>query len=392
MFEAYCSLCGTQGTEVVQFPRSVTSEARELPCASALFACTGCGHAFTRLDLDLPGYYATQYDAALTDEGRDELVVTADGATEFRTDVDYAIFRRLLGPRLHAGSRVFEYGSGHGRILSRLKKDGLTHLEAYDVSERYRTGLARIVGDGRVTIGARPTPSEVDVACTFFVLEHDEDPRGALRYLRARLAPSGLLYVVVPTYTSNLGDLACADHVQHFSPSVLCALLESSGLSVLTVDATSAVGSVAVLAEVGDSREARVEARRASLLEAQRGGEEVARYFEALLGAVRGVPAHREVYVYGAGFYGALAVAALRACGRTAAGLFDANPRKQGESRLGLIVAPPESAKAATHGDAVLLVAVNPRLSDDVRERLAPAFHTALSPTPSSLPPEEHAA
>jgi hypothetical protein len=77
------------------------------------------------------------------------------------------------------------------------------------VSELYRAPVARIVGEDRVHIGARPRGLRADLAASFFVLEHDTDPMGSLRYLRAVTEGSGLLYLMLPNHVTNLADLAC---------------------------------------------------------------------------------------------------------------------------------------------------------------------------------------
>ncbi len=369
-----CPICSAPGRVVTSFDASVTSESKVLPCSSVLFACDGCGHLFTSLDVDLRDYYATAYDATLTDEGQDELVVTDAGTTAFRTDVDYALFRRMVGDRLQPGCAVFEYGCGRGRILSRLRKDGVLDLRGHDVSESYRAPVEAMIGAGRVSIGERPAMRDVDVACTFFVLEHDPRPGDALRYLRATLKEDGLLYAMVPSYTTNLGDLACADHVNHFSPRSLRALLARSGFETLGVDDTSAVGSVAVVARPGpvvlEPGPSGPEARDASAA--------IAGYLTRLDAVVRHLDPARPIYLYGAGFYGALTLARLRGSGREAAGLFDANPRKQGEHRLGLRVAAPDSLSQREYGQAALVVCVNARVAGAIVDRFTPVFGSVL--------------
>jgi hypothetical protein len=372
-----CLVCSGVGREVARFAHSVTSEAKVLAHPSSLYRCERCGHLFSASALDLSAYYASEYDATLTDGGLDEIVSSMDGEVVFRTDLDYGLFRRLLGEHLHERSSVFEYGCGHGRILSRLVKDGVRDVRAYDLSEGYRAGVEAIIGEGRLTIGARPDPTGVDVACSFFVLEHDARPGDSLRYLRATLKDGGLLFVMVPSFETNLGDLACADHVNHFSPASLAALVVASGFEIITVDDTSAMGAVAVLARAVLRAATDVPIPETTTLEgAIEAGRDFVGYLQRLEGVVTSLDQGRPIFLYGAGFYAALTAAYLRSTGHDVAGLFDANPRKQGLVRLGRRVAAPEEATRREHGGASLIVCVNPRIGEQVARRFAPVFGT----------------
>jgi SAM-dependent methyltransferase len=378
-----CALCGALGHAVAKMQPSVTSEAKIVDAPSALGVCDACGHIFTRLEgLDPHDYYATRYDAALTDEGHDELVVTDKGTTAFRTDVDYAIFRRMCGRRLDASSTVFEYGCGRGRILSRLKKDGVTRLRAYDLAESYRAPVEALVGPGSLAIGDLPDPPpsshrHIDVVCSFFVLEHDSDPLGALAYQRSLLANDGVLFAMVPNYETNLGDLGCADHTHHFSPTSLRRLFARVGLEVVELDDASAVGAMAVLAR--RSKPTRLAAEPRLTPDPDAATAPFLDYLgrlDAMLGALR---PKEPVYLYGAGFYAALTLARLRARGHEATGIFDANPRKQGLARWGMSVAAPETATAREHGRSVLVVCVNRRVAAPVVDRFTPVFRAVLA-------------
>ncbi len=88
----------------------------------------------------------------------------------------------------------------------------------------------------------RPAPC-LDLIIMFHVLEHLEDPLGALRQCVARLKPDGLLLISVPNLDSwqarwfgrHWLHLDVPRHLFHFSPSSLRHLLERVGLRVETV-------------------------------------------------------------------------------------------------------------------------------------------------------------
>lgn len=72
------------------------------------------------------------------------------------------------------------------------------------------------------------------------VLEHIVEPRSILEFLRRLVAPDGVLLVLVPNVESlavrvlheKAVTFAGDSHVNHFSPSTLARLLESSGFTV----------------------------------------------------------------------------------------------------------------------------------------------------------------
>ncbi len=362
---ADCPLCGGVGEIVAEHVTSVTSGSKVLGAPSSLHLCTRCGHVFTRAAIDWGAYYAAEYDSVLTDGGMDEIVSAPDGSVAFRTDVDYALFRRLVGDRLRPDTRLFELGCGRGRIVSRLVRDGFRDLDAFDLSERYRGPVAALVGPERVHIGAKPRGSW-DLVLSFFVLEHDDDPRGSLRWTHGALAEGGHLFLMLPNPTTNLGDFACADHLQHYVPEVLVALVESCGFVDVRIDTTS-IGATALVATKGGSptdlraSAERVERSRAAL-----------RPYRAFKGRLDGLAARvdraRPLYLYGAGFYATAAAAELDLAGVSLAGVFDANPKKHGEVRLGCAVRDPATIPGGGFDDATLLVCINERAFPSVRD------------------------
>lgn len=362
---ALCPLCVGLGLAVAVHETSVTSGSKVLGAPSALHLCGACGHAFTRADVDWNAYYATEYDSVLTDGGMDEIVSAPDGSIAYRTDVDYGLFRRVVGDRLAPSHRVFELGCGRGRILSRLVRDGFRHLDAFDLSERYRAPVGALVGADHVHIGTRPR-GEWDWVVSFFVLEHDEDPRGSLRWIHDSLADDGRLFLMLPNPTTNLGDFACADHLHHYIPEVLVALVRAAGFIDVEID-TSSVGATALTAKKGGapvlmSADPDRVARSMAALAPYRA------FKERLDGLAGRVSRTKPLYLYGAGFYATAAAAELTAAGLPIAGVFDANPQKHGEERLGCKVRPPETIERGGFDDATLLVCINERAFPSVRD------------------------
>lgn len=373
----HCPVCKKDASDTLAvLAASVTSESKQLPGKSRLELCTRCGHLFTWADVDWATYYAQQYDATLTDDGLDELVVGADGKTLFRTDFDYGLFRRMLGEDLHGAARVLEFGCGRGRILSRLVRDGFRRVWASDVSEKYRARAGELIGASHVCIGSIPQ-GPFDVVCSFFVLEHDTDPLGSLGALRERLAEGGVLFLMVPNWRTNLGDLACADHVHHFSVESLHMLCGAAGLTVTGID-LSAAGTLALTARRSETTTGLENPR---LVLANRAATQpFIATLERLQALPQTLPADRRVFLYGAGFYAALASTFVT----RVSGIYDANPRKQGLERLGHTVAAPSRITPHTHREDTLLVCVNAKSADAIAEQYRHAFKEVVTLTPAS--------
>ncbi len=376
-----CYVCGATGaifsTPVMDFRHSVTSESKLLPARSTLAVCGRCGHVNTHTGVDFAHYYAAQYDATLSDDGHDEIVTLADRSVVFRTDLDYALLRRYLAPHMGPGAAILEYGFGRGRMLARLCRDDYQNLHGYELSELYRPAAEKLLGPARVSIGDRPTGT-FDAAYSLFVLEHDTDPVESLLYLRAALRTGGALYLVVPNYLTNAVDLACADHVNHFTPASIASLLGQCGFSVRMVDDTSNTGATLVIALSDGRRVDRTALRTPALADPGSALASTAPFTAMMDGitALSGrIDAGRKVYLYGAGFYAALVSAHLAPTGVDVAGLFDANPRKQGTTRLGQRVSSPHDITRDRHREADLVVCVNPAISHRIALELGGAFH-----------------
>ncbi len=367
-----CSLCKCDCLRVHSPEVSVTSESRLLNKPSTLWSCQGCGHFMTSVDVDWGEYYRSTYDATLVDGGADEIVSTKDGSTVFRTDLDFALYREKVLDRVSKDAAILEFGAGHGRIVGRTVAAGYQNVTAFDLGEKYQTSLLRWLPEERVAIGRRPV-GRFDVVCSFFVLEHDTDPRGSLEYLRSVCSERAIVYLVVPNYERNAGDLACADHVQHFHPERFAALAEEAGFAVTELDCDSAVGATII---VGHASTVQVELDAPRMADLRDRAWRAAAPYRSLVERLELVQSElsevKSLYLYGAGFYATMASAMLP--NARVSGVFDQNPRKHGLERLGALVASPDAIEQAGYIDSTLLVCLNPEISAKVGGRFAPHF------------------
>src|SRR5262245_42277053 len=113
-----------------------------------------------------------------------------------------AILKRLLASlALPPQARILEVGCGPGANIGLLR--GFGTVAAVE-QEAFSRELVR-AHNVEVLPGALPDElpyagREFDLVCLFDVLEHVDRDLDALRVLRERLAPDGLLIVTVPAY------------------------------------------------------------------------------------------------------------------------------------------------------------------------------------------------
>lgn len=369
-----CPLCGGAGAAVARHPTSVTSQADVLPCPSTLERCRACSHLFTSIDgLALEAYYRDQYDATLADQGHDELVTLPEGGAVPRTDVDTRQALRALAGLDPSAARILEVGAGQGRVCARLARaHGFSQVFAHDVSPRYAQALEQKLGAGRVAIGGLPA-GPFDAALNVFSLEHDLAPKTTLRAVHERLPDGGRLFLALPNPATNVGDLGCADHTNHFTAPRLSALLAECGFGVDFLDEGVANGTIFVGARRVASGAARATPSDASSAAAAR----VLGPYVAL--AERLHRLDRELdgdppYLYGAGFYASLVRSHLR---RPIAGIFDTNPLKHGQRRLGTTVAPPPIDRR--HAEETVVLCMSPQAAEQLAPRLVDRFRRVVS-------------
>jgi predicted SAM-dependent methyltransferase len=148
---------------------------------------------------------------------------------------------RFLPPP-ERGRRVFEVGAGDGRFVEALAQRG---YEAAG-NEPYRSARAN---GSAAAVAAVPLeelelePGSQDAVVLWHVLEHLDEPGGALRRIHGWLAPSGALVVAVPNLSSLQARIGgdrwfhqdVPRHRTQFTRTGAVRLLERSGFRVESV-------------------------------------------------------------------------------------------------------------------------------------------------------------
>jgi len=225
-----CIACGR--ASALPWRTAGPSDARLAARASYdLLRCAACGTAAVapgQRDLEGAGLYT---DGSYRERGRLEPLLE-----RLRRLIDRDRLRAI--GRLPAHADVLEIGAGDGRLLATLAARG-HRVAGIEPSAPYAASAqARGVDVAAVSIeAADEPPASRDAVVLWHVLEHLDDPAGALRRARTWLRPGGALVVAVPNRASWQASLGgdrwfhqdVPRHLTHFTPCGLTALLERCG-------------------------------------------------------------------------------------------------------------------------------------------------------------------
>lgn len=222
---ACCPLCGCAEVE----PGAVAPE--------VLRRCCGCSLVWRSQQLEVKNIYDETYFAQNGRYGP-----YFDRADQWQYDARLRV--RWLTERVRP-SRLLEVGSAGGFFLHAAQRVG---IDAHGVEP-----TPNAVSYARHELGASVThafledaelPSGFDAVCAFHVLEHVSDPRAFLVKAHQLMAADGVLALEVPNIVSerfqreglNWEGLLLQQHLWHFSPQTLRALVEDCGFRVRESD------------------------------------------------------------------------------------------------------------------------------------------------------------
>lgn len=227
-------LCPACGGLLVRWRTTPASDPALLPTSFELCRCEACGSAVTsaaEASRDL-------YESGAYRPGTPRLHRLASPVLSLFDRQRLAILRRLVP----APARLLDVGAGRGRFVLAAQAAG---YEATGIEPSRRGAQAAAAAGApvqQVTLEQATTePGSLDAVTLWHVLEHLEDPRGALERIAVWMAPGSGLLVGVPNLTSlqsQLGGdrwfhLDVPRHLTHFTPLGLSRLLEATGFSVV---------------------------------------------------------------------------------------------------------------------------------------------------------------
>lgn len=133
---------------------------------------------------------------------------------------------------------ILDVGCAQGGLLTALRRYGLTNLMGLDPS-RDCVQQTRVSGHSCIQGALEELPPSMlgryELVILSHVLEHIQDPVGALRSAWDLLTPGGKVYIEVPD-AENYSSVGApfldfnAEHINHFSPKTLDYVVEQSGM------------------------------------------------------------------------------------------------------------------------------------------------------------------
>jgi SAM-dependent methyltransferase len=353
-----CEVCLTpQTTVVMNLPSpSITSGGELHPSPVTVAFCVTCGHVQSPALSNEGLFYANDYRISLQSDDHDQVYEIRAGVPIFRTDRQAEVFCEQVS--LKPGSRVLDYGAGKATTLRKIK-ERRPEVDPFvsDVSKSYLQYWEGWVPSGNMAPFETPKDWEasLDVIMAHYVLEHVSDLSTMLEHLRSLLKPDGLLYISVPNWRKNPGDLLVVDHVNHFTEESIYRLLEANGFELRSIRADLLPAAYVVTAYPSESVPARanVDFGKFEVLKSE---AEFWNQVASGLAAASSQWTDKRVAVYGAGFYGTWLASRLQ--GNVKVSYFiDANPHVQGEKAGVQIISPEQASELQLE---IILVGLNP--------------------------------
>jgi SAM-dependent methyltransferase len=216
---AECPACGGALGAWLEVPSGEPSDPRRYP----LLRCERCGSAVTGGEPPGPELYESGVYAPGPPRAA-PLVRALQRATAGQP-------RRLLARAgLRPGARVLDAGAGRGRLVAELRRRGY-EARGIDPSGRADQGLPV----ARASLSDHRDEG-LDAVVVWHVLEHLDDPAGALGRVRSWLAPGGLVLVGVPN-AASLQERIAGEGWLHWDAPRHRLHLTTAGLSDLLVRA-----------------------------------------------------------------------------------------------------------------------------------------------------------
>ena len=190
--------------------------------------CRKCGFVFQH---DVPD---DEFISAYYSEGFTTETAQARSLGGYDTEARLEVIRR----HIPQGAKIIEIGASDGAFCRSLRAIG------YDASgvdplafENASTGNDLVRGQ---LIGRQDDRDQIserfDAAVSYYVLEHVLDTKKWLGDIAASLKEGGHLIIEIPDFESFPTESLIHEHMSHFSPAHLAALVESLGFRTLSIN------------------------------------------------------------------------------------------------------------------------------------------------------------
>ncbi|WP_180956060.1 class I SAM-dependent methyltransferase [Monaibacterium marinum] len=312
----------------------------------------------------MQAFYDTDYKISLQSDGHDQLYELTDDGPVFRTQHQA---RLVLDGDVPQGGRVLDFGSGKAATLQAImaqRPDLSPHV--FDVSRDYVEHWRGWISEKSQASYDLPASWDgtMDLVTAHFVLEHVADPVAVLRDMARMLKLGGEAFFLVPDPEANSGDLLVVDHINHFTRPALERLVSLSGLEVRSIESGGFRGAWTVRAV----RSAPADLANASGAQAAASIGALTDLWAGILDAMTAAApdlAGQRYAIYGAGFYGTLALSRMQ---EQPVCFIDSNPHLAGGTHLGIPVVMPGSQPSDL---TQIVVALNPAIAKEAMKGAA---------------------
>lgn len=250
-----CHICGAQAVELLAaystLPR-VSSDCKPMPAGGALGTCNTCNAVIKPITAafkaDIGAIYDA-YDVYYQGGGMEQIVFdSGSGKGVRRSELLTGLIATTgaLPPR----GKAIDIGCGNGTFLRALgQRLPEWNLYGMELDDRHLDTMRTIPGFVSLLLGDLKTlEGRYQLITMIHALEHLLDPLESLVALRRNIADDCLLFIEVPNEQENPFDLLIADHVVHFTPWSLEALLLRAGYEVVTLKTDWVRKEISVLA------------------------------------------------------------------------------------------------------------------------------------------------
>lgn len=218
----------------------------------SLVRCSDCGQKFHGRILS-PHWNEVRFSRWMSEEAIRQFESThGGGENQGAAYVQHALRLKDLGV-----GRILDFGCGFGHFLEMCRLFG---LDAVGVD---RSSARRAGAEVSIYAALDDVPGTFDAITMFEVLEHLDDPLGALAKLRGRLNSGGYMIVEVPD-TSGVTSIIDResyykihplDHINAFTPDSLELIMARAGFSPIKKEAAFVTTSLKrVMKDVAKAR------------------------------------------------------------------------------------------------------------------------------------------
>ena len=299
-----CNVCGNSEMQIV-FKKSapcVSSVKTILETDMQVIHCGACNHVQAINNVDLQKFYDVDYEISLDSDDHDQLHLDTEGNFIERTKLQAQILMTKMDAKTNP--KVLEFGCGKATTLKHLSEMMEIQPYVFDVSDSYRKSWDVWINRANQATYSLPNEwkSKFDVICLHYVLEHVAKPVEVLRQIKPFLAVGGMIYLSVPNFQKNIGDLFVVDHINKFTKESLEQLASKAGYSLDTISDDNLDSAWIVVLSINK----RAEIKTSGLADPYINTLGILSHGTKILEQVEKLTVGPKTAIFGAGFYGAL--------------------------------------------------------------------------------------